>query len=71
VALVALVPVLGAVGAATAALIGNLLSSNGSVRWAARLTGARIRDFYAVRPADARRLGTLTVRLVRPILMRS
>ncbi|MBT1675096.1 lipopolysaccharide biosynthesis protein [Curtobacterium aurantiacum] len=70
VALVVLVPVLGAVGAATAALVGNLLSSNGSVRWAARLTGARMRDFYAVRPADARRVGALAVRLVRPVLAR-
>ena len=66
VALVVLVPVLGAVGAATATLVGNLLSSNGSVRGAARLTGARMRDFYAVRPADAQRVGTSALRLVRP-----
>ncbi|WP_175415867.1 oligosaccharide flippase family protein [Curtobacterium sp. SGAir0471] len=71
VCLVTLVPILGAVGAATAALIGNLLSSNGSVRGAARLTGARTRDFYAVRPTDARYLATETIRLVRRNLIRS
>lgn len=70
VALVALVPLLGAIGAATAALIGNLLSSNGSVRRACRLTGARIRDFYAVRPADARRVAATAIRLAHPILQR-
>lgn len=64
-ALLVLVPTLGAVGAAIATLIGNLLSSNGSVRGAARLTGCRIRDFYAVRPTDVRRVAELTSTLLR------
>ncbi|KQS09177.1 hypothetical protein ASG04_09895 [Curtobacterium sp. Leaf183] len=67
VALVALVPLFGALGAAGATLVGNLLSSNGSVRGAARLTGARFRDFYAIRPADVRHVASITVGLVRPV----
>lgn len=66
VALVLLVPLLGAVGAALATLAGNLTSSNGSVLGACRMTGRRFRDFTLVRPGDVGFVVSRVRTLIRP-----
>lgn len=60
----ALVPVLGATGAAVATLIGNVLSSNLNIYFIKRRFQVPVLDFYLVRPSDLRDF----VRAVRRLL---
>lgn len=64
--LVALVPTLGALGAAIATLVGNVVSSNLNILWLRRHSELKIRDFYAVRFSDVVRVGQTIVRFTRP-----
>ncbi len=52
----ALVPVWGAVGAAVATLVGNLVSSSLNILFLRRATGIPVRAFYAFRARDVRDL---------------
>jgi O-antigen/teichoic acid export membrane protein len=52
--LILLVPSLGALGAALATLVGNLIAANGNILMMKRLYATPVRDFYAVRRADIR-----------------
>ncbi|WP_375477338.1 polysaccharide biosynthesis C-terminal domain-containing protein [uncultured Jatrophihabitans sp.] len=56
--LVLLVPHYGAYGAAYATLAGNVISSNGCIVFMTRGGKLRTRDFYLVRPADLRVIGS-------------
>lgn len=51
--LLLLVPVLGAVGAALATMVGNLIASNLNIFWVSRSLGLRMHHFYLLRPSDA------------------
>lgn len=51
---VILVPQLGAMGAAWATLVGNLVSSNMNIYFASRRFGIAFAEFYKLRPADFR-----------------
>lgn len=51
-AVIALVPPLGAVGAAVATLIGNFIASNSNILILKRLFGISFFGFYAIRPSD-------------------
>lgn len=61
------VPAMGALGAALATLVGNLISSNLNIHFLCRAAHIRWWDFYAIKVDDARRLW----RLGRSILRRS
>jgi len=63
--LVALVPGLGAMGAAIATLLGNLVAANLNLVFLKRLAGTRIRDFYLIRAADFRLLAEFAKRKLR------
>lgn len=52
IAVIVLVPMLGAVGAALATLIGNLIASNSNIVILKRLFGISFFGFYAIRPSD-------------------
>jgi O-antigen/teichoic acid export membrane protein len=64
-ALVILVPVLGAVGAACAGLIANVVLTTYMVTVAARVLGVRPLDFVLVRPADVVRVRSEVVGFLR------
>lgn len=64
--IVILVPVYGAMGAAIATLVGNLVASNGNIFFLAQRFGVPIRAFYGLRFSD---LGVL-VSAVRRLLKR-
>lgn len=53
-ALLAIAPYWGALGAGVATLVGNLVSANLNIRWFNRRSGTSVRDFYLVRPSDVR-----------------
>lgn len=63
--LVALVPIMGAIGASVATLVGNLISSNLNIIWLTKRSDLRFQDFYLVRSADFRQLWKIWVRLLR------
>jgi O-antigen/teichoic acid export membrane protein len=54
--LLVLAPILGAVGAAIATFVGNLVAANLNLVFLKRIAGTRIRDFYLVRGSDLRLL---------------
>lgn len=63
--LVVLVPPMGAMGAAIATLVGNLVAANLNLVFLKRLAGTRIRDFYFVRGSDFRLLADFAARKLR------
>lgn len=54
--LLVLAPILGAMGAAIATFVGNLVAANLNLVFLKRIAGTRIRDFYLVRGSDLRLL---------------
>lgn len=58
------VPRLGAIGAALATLIGNIVAGNLNILWLKALFGMRVLDFYSFRAADFRDLWTISRRAV-------
>ena len=56
-ALVVLVPLLGAVGAAIATLVGNLVASQINIISIVRVSGIRMREFYGIRRVDVAVIG--------------
>jgi O-antigen/teichoic acid export membrane protein len=65
VALVVLVPMLGAVGAACASLVANLVLTTYMTNVAGRVLGVRALDFVLVRPSDIARARTEIVRAIQ------
>lgn len=65
IAVVLLVPSLGAVGAALATLLGNVVAGTLNIVWLRTVFGARMRDFYSFRVSDVRDTYALVVRLLR------
>jgi O-antigen/teichoic acid export membrane protein len=61
----ALVPLLGAVGASLATLVGNLISSNSCIIYANRRFGMKAVDFYAIRSTDFVALWAVAMKLAR------
>lgn len=61
-----LVPQFGAMGAAWAALVGNLVAANMNIVFAKVILKLRLRDFYLIRPADVKGL----VNTIRRVLKR-
>jgi O-antigen/teichoic acid export membrane protein len=59
------VPFLGAVGAAIATLVGNVISSNFNILQMRRRFGIRARSFYLVRASDLRDIVAVAGRLMR------
>lgn len=63
--LIILVPQGGAVGAAWATLVGNLIASNINIIANKRLFGMRVSDFYLIRTSDVRSLWNLAMGMLR------
>lgn len=63
--LIMLVPIWGALGAAWATFVGNIIAANINIGACRRLFDMRVRDFYIVRYSDVTALVSLTLRLVK------
>jgi O-antigen/teichoic acid export membrane protein len=66
-AILVLAPILGALGAAIATLVGNLASSNLNIAMLSRRSDFGFRNFYRVRGADVRDARTLIVTMASQI----
>lgn len=65
IAVIALVPTLGAVGASLATLIGNFIASNSNILILKRLFGISYFGFYAIRPSDIAATFRLIMRITK------
>lgn len=63
-----LAPRFGAMGAATATLVGNLISSNIGIAWSIKKCGTSIGDFYRFRPGDFAMIKQLLSRGLRGLV---
>ncbi len=63
--LMVLVPTTGAMGAAVATLVGNLLAANLNLVFLKRISGVSIVEFYAVKPDDVRTVWRFVGRKLR------
>lgn len=64
IAIFLLVPHFGAIGAALATLIGNIVAGNLNILWLKALFGMRALDFYSFRSTDIRDIGILSQKLI-------